>query len=67
MATQNSNYSGGIGFTGLLTCIFVVFKLLGKLDWSWWWVFSPLWISTGVAFVVILAILIVAIIGKFLD
>ena len=39
------SYSGGIGFTGLLTIVFVILKLLGKIDWSWWWVLSPLWIS----------------------
>lgn len=42
---QNVSYSGGIGFTGLLTIVFVIFKLLEKIDWSWWWVLSPLWIS----------------------
>lgn len=41
----NNNSSGGIGFTGLLTIVFIVLKLLGKIDWSWWWVLSPIWIS----------------------
>jgi len=27
-----------------LTIVFVVLKLIGVIDWSWWWVFSPLWI-----------------------
>jgi len=34
----------GIGFTGLLTIVFITLKLLGKINWSWWWVFSPVWI-----------------------
>jgi membrane protein YdbS with pleckstrin-like domain len=29
----------------ILTIIFVVLKLTETIDWSWWWVFSPLWIS----------------------
>ena len=37
--------SGGIGFTGLLTIVFIVLKLIGKISWSWIWVLSPLWIS----------------------
>lgn len=37
--------SGGIGFAGLLTVAFVVLKLTGYIDWSWWWVTSPMWIS----------------------
>ncbi len=23
--------------------IFLVLKLVGKIDWSWWWVTAPLW------------------------
>ena len=38
--------SGGIGFAGLLTVLFVGLKLTGFIHWSWWWVLSPLWIST---------------------
>lgn len=41
----NNNSSSGIGFAGLLTIVFIVLKLLGKIDWSWWWVLSPIWIS----------------------
>lgn len=35
----------GIGFTGILTIVFIVLKLLGKISWSWVWVLAPLWIS----------------------
>lgn len=31
----------------ILTIVFVVLKLLENIDWSWWWVLSPLWISTA--------------------
>lgn len=48
--------SGGIGFTGLLTIAFIVLKLTNVIDWSWWWVLSPLWIS--VALVVLIFIII---------
>ena len=37
--------SGGIGFTGLLTVLFVALKLLGVISWKWVWVLCPLWIS----------------------
>lgn len=36
---------GGIGFCGLLTIVFIYLKLTGQIDWSWWWVWSPLWIA----------------------
>lgn len=42
---ENRNNSNGIGIAGLLTIVFVVLKLCGVIDWSWWWVLSPLWIS----------------------
>jgi len=43
---SENNNSNGIGFIGLLTIVFVTLKLLGKIDWSWAWVLSPVWIST---------------------
>lgn len=43
MSDKTSSSSGGVGFTGLLAIVFITLKLLGKIDWSWWWVLSPLW------------------------
>lgn len=40
---SSSATSGGIGFSGLLTIVFVVLKLCHVIDWSWWWVLSPIW------------------------
>ena len=42
---NNNNRSGGIDFTGLLTILFIAFKLLGVITWSWVWVLSPIWIT----------------------
>ena len=42
---NNNTTSGGIGFTGLLTILFIALKLLGVIDWSWVWVLSPIWIT----------------------
>ena len=49
----------GIGFTGILTIVFIVLKLLGKISWSWVWVLTPLWISFafGLLMFVVLIIL----------
>lgn len=27
----------------LLTVAFIVLKLCGVINWSWWWVLSPIW------------------------
>lgn len=34
-----------IGILGLLGIVFVVLKLINVIDWSWWWVTCPFWIS----------------------
>lgn len=33
-----------LGLGELLLVAFVVLKLCGVIDWSWWWVLSPAWI-----------------------
>lgn len=53
--------STGIGFTGLLTIAFIVLKLTNYIDWSWWWVVSPIWIS------IVLAILLITLALIFKD
>ncbi|WP_202844765.1 hypothetical protein [Luteimonas saliphila] len=57
MAQQTS--SGGIGFVGLLTIVFITLKLTGVISWSWLWVLSPLWI--GFAFWLAIVALIIGI------
>ena len=42
--SSSGGNSGGIGFLGLLTIVFIVLKLTGVIAWSWLWVLSPLWI-----------------------
>lgn len=54
--------SGGIGFAGLLTILFIALKLIGVITWSWLWVLSPLWISAAIALTIILGVLLVSLI-----
>jgi len=53
--------SSGIGFPGLLTVLFVGVKLTGYIDWSWWWVLSPLWIGFAAFIFVLLVVLLIAV------
>lgn len=46
-------YGGGIGFPGGLTITFIVLKLTDHIDWSWWWVLSPIWITWLVIFFIL--------------
>ena len=39
--------SGGIGFGSALLLTFIILKLVGVIDWSWWWVLSPIWIPVA--------------------
>ena len=45
-----------IGATGLelLTIVFIVLKILGKITWSWWWVLAPTWIPIAIAIVILI-------------
>lgn len=45
--------ASGIGFCGLLTIVFIVLKLLGIVNWSWFWVLSPLIFSIGLGMLVV--------------
>lgn len=58
---------GGIGFTGLLTIIFVLLKAFNVITWSWWWVFAPLWLPIAIALGVGIVIFFVGIIAFFLS
>lgn len=42
---MDNKSSSGLGLCGVLTIVFVVLKLTGVISWSWWWVFSPIWID----------------------
>lgn len=47
--SKNSNVSSGsIGIGTLLFMVFLVLKLTNVIDWSWWWVTSPLWIPFSI-------------------
>jgi hypothetical protein len=30
-------------FASILTTLFIGLKLTDYIDWSWWWILSPLW------------------------
>lgn len=58
--SEKSSSSSGIGFTGLLTVLFIGLKLTGYITWSWWWVLSPLWIVPLTILALILLFAVVA-------
>jgi hypothetical protein len=60
MAKENTSSGMGIGM--ILFIVFLVLKLTGTIDWSWWWVTSPLWIPLALGGIIIGIIGVIAII-----
>lgn len=62
-----SSASGGTSFLGVLLAMFIALKLNGVgaiAAWSWWWVFSPLWIGLAIFAVIFLIAIIIAAIAS---
>jgi hypothetical protein len=62
--------SSGISLSMIVFIIFLVLKLTDNIDWSWWWVCSPLWlpilsVMVSLIFVFILSIIVAFIGGIF--
>lgn len=52
---KDSETSGiKIGFFGLLTLIFITLKLTGQINWSWFWVLSPVFFFPILVIVLVL-------------
>lgn len=48
-----------MNFLGVVTVVFTILKLVGVIDWSWFWVLSPTLIPVSiVALAVIVAVII---------
>ena len=56
-----------VGFTGLLFLVFLVLKLTGQIDWSWWWVTAPLWVAPAVVILVLGVLLVGVMLGKLAE
>ena len=58
MSEQININNGGTKLLNLLVVLFIALKLCGIITWSWWWVLSPIWISLGLAAVVLTIVVI---------
>jgi hypothetical protein len=61
---SNNTSSGGIGFVGLLTILFIALKLTHFINWSWLWVLSPIWITTILVILLIIIFVIAEVSSK---
>ena len=57
MSKETTVFNSGI--PTILFVVFLVLKLTGEIDWSWWWVTSPLWLPIAILLVVINVLLVI--------
>lgn len=50
---SSKNNGSSIGFLGVLQIVFITLKLCNVLQWSWWMVFIPAYISVGLTIILI--------------
>ena len=68
METNNKITIGCI--SPLTVVIFLAFffaKIYDKIDWNWWWVFSPLWIPLAIIIGLIIIFSIIHLITIIID
>lgn len=59
---KDTNISAGNSwFFPALTIVFIVLKLTGQIDWSWWMVLSPLWLPLALILCIAVIVLIFAV------
>lgn len=61
--SKKASTSKGMGLLDTLTLIFMVLKMAGLVNWSWWFVFSPTIIGLGLLVLVILIVYAVEVIN----
>ena len=54
---SSESKSGGVGFSSLLTVLFIGLKLTGYVSWSWWWVLAPIWAPLAIVLGILLIFL----------
>ncbi len=62
-SSGSSSGSGGLSLATVVFVVFLILKLTNLIDWSWWWVTSPLWISSGLGISILLIYILIKIIG----
>lgn len=52
----------GVGFSGLLTLLFIALKLTNVITWSWIWVLAPIWLPWALFFGTLAIVMLVTLI-----
>lgn len=63
--SENNVKRNGVNWAMVLTVLFIILKLTDRIDWTWWWVLCPLWISISLSVVIFIVVaVIVSIFGR---
>lgn len=53
-------------FTGGLALVFFTLKLLGHINWSWWWVLAPFWLPAVLMSVALIGFFVYVLAGEWM-
>jgi hypothetical protein len=51
-----ANNSNSLSLSIIIFVVFLTLKLSNVVDWSWWWVLSPIWLPFAVVLGVIMIV-----------
>lgn len=49
---KGDNAKASFGILDALLIVFIVLKLCGVINWSWWWVLSPIWLPLVIILII---------------
>jgi hypothetical protein len=59
MKNKISGTKLALGLNGLIVIVLTILKLCKIINWSWWWILCPIWVSAGIVLVVFVIILLI--------
>ena len=55
--SNNAELKTNMAWSTILTIVFVALKVTDVIDWSWWWVMSPILIHAAISIIAFLFLL----------
>lgn len=53
---MNNNTGSSIGLLDVILVVNIILKLVGVINWSWWVVLWPLWVSIAIIIIFIIIV-----------
>lgn len=54
------------GICDIIFIVFLILKMAGLIDWSWWWVVSPILIPSGIFIFTVIMLFVYGIVHSFI-